>query len=172
MTHIPVGVTHIAVVGGGGEVTHDHASLAEKVGRAIAEAGAVLVCGGLGGVMEASCRGAHGAGGMTVGILPGRHRSDANPYVSVAIPTGLGEARNALVVRAADAVVAVAGEYGTLSEIALALQAGIPVVGLDTWELVRRGQPDDAVVRATDPAQAVALALEMTRAARREPTGP
>jgi len=172
MTSPPVGTTHIAVVGGGGTVTDEQGARAEAVGRAIAEAGAVLVCGGLGGVMEAACRGAHGASGLTVGILPGRQRSDANPYVIVAIPTGLGEARNALVVRAADAVVAVGGEYGTLSEIALALQAGIPVVGLDTWELARRGRPDDAVVRATDPARAVALALEMARGARREPTGP
>ena len=101
--------------------------------------------------MEAACRGAHAGGGLTVGILPGHDRSDANAHVDVAIPTGLGEARNALVVRAADAVVAVAGEYGTLSEIALALQAGIPVVGLDTWELARGGEADDGVVRAADP---------------------
>ncbi len=161
---------HIAVVGGGGTVTGAHAALAEKAGRAVADAGAVLVCGGLGGVMEAACRGARSGGGLTVGILAGRDRSEANPYVTVAIPTGLGEARNALVVRAADAVVAVAGEYGTLSEIALALQAGIPVVGLDTWELRRGGRSDDGVVRATDPAQAVALAVDLARAARREPS--
>jgi uncharacterized protein (TIGR00725 family) len=99
-------MTHIAVVGGGGTVTDAHTAMAEKVGRAVADAGAVLVCGGLGGVMEAACRGAHTAGGLTVGILPGRDRSEANRYVTVAIPTGLGEARNALVVRAAHAVVA------------------------------------------------------------------
>jgi uncharacterized protein (TIGR00725 family) len=139
--------------------------VAEEVGRAIAEAGAVLVCGGLGGVMEAACRGAHGGGGLTVGILPGRDRDEANRHVDVAIPTGMGEARNALVVRAADAVVAVAGEYGTLSEIALALQAGIPVVGIDTWELGRDGQIVDAVVRAEGPAQAVARALALARTA-------
>jgi hypothetical protein len=115
--------------------------------------------------MEAACRGAHAGGGLTVGILPGRDRSDANPHVDVAIPTGLGEARNALVVRAADAVVAVAGEYGTLSEIALALRAGIPVVGLDTWELRRGGKADDGVVRAADAAQAVELAVGLARAA-------
>ena len=94
-----------------------------------------MVCGGLGGAMEAACRGAKAEGGTTVGILPGGDRSAANPYVDVAVPTGLGEARNALVVRAADAVIAVAGGYGTLSEIALALSAGKPVVGLGTWEL-------------------------------------
>ena len=169
MTPVPkVTTLHIAVVGGGGTVTDAHAALAEKVGRAVADAGAVLVCGGLGGVMEAACRGAHGGGGLTVGILPGRDRSQANPFVAIAIPTGLGEARNALVVRAADAVVAVAGEYGTLSEIALALQTGIPVVGLDTWELRRDGELDGGVVRAIDPARAVELAVDLARAARRD----
>jgi hypothetical protein len=150
---------HIAVVGSGGRIPATLRHRAEEVGRALAESGAVLVCGGLGGVMEAACRGAHERGGRTVGILPGLDRRQANRYVDVAIPTGLGEARNVLVVRAADAVVALSGEYGTLSEIALALQAGTPVVGLDTWELRRAGKPVDAVVRAHSPAQAVELAL-------------
>jgi len=109
--------------------------------------------------MEAACRGARTAGGTTVGILPGSDRAQANPYVDIALPTGLGEVRNALVVRAADAVIAVGGAYGTLSEIALALRAGTPVVGLDTWELVRRGRPDQSVIRAGDPHAAVELAL-------------
>ena len=122
------------------------------MGRLLAERGAVLVCGGLGGTMEAACRGAKQAGGTTVGLLPGGSRSDANPFVDVAIPTDLGEARNALVVRAADAVVAVGGGYGTLSEIALALRAGKRVVGLGTWEI-------DGVVVADDPEAAVAEAL-------------
>jgi uncharacterized protein (TIGR00725 family) len=160
------GALYIAVIGGGGDVASAHTNLAEKVGRAVADAGAVLVCGGLGGVMEAACRGAQRAGGTTVGILPGHDRADANPHVDIAIPTGLGEARNALVVRAADAVVAVAGEYGTLSEIALALKVGIPVVGLDTWELARAGGTDDAIVRAGDPARAVELAVDLARSAR------
>jgi uncharacterized protein (TIGR00725 family) len=95
----------------------------------------VLVCGGLGGVMEAACKGAKEAGATTVGILPGADRSAANRFVDIAIPTGLGEARNALVVRAADAVVAIGDGYGTLSEIALALRAGKRVVGLGTWEI-------------------------------------
>jgi uncharacterized protein (TIGR00725 family) len=95
----------------------------------------VVVCGGLGGVMEAACRGAKDAGGTTVGILPGLDRTAANQFVDVAIPTGLGEARNALVVRAADAVIAIDGGYGTLSEIALALKAGKRVVGLGTWDV-------------------------------------
>jgi uncharacterized protein (TIGR00725 family) len=109
--------------------------------------------------MEAACRGARAAGGTTVGILPGVDRARANPFVDVALPTGLGEGRNVLVVRAADAVIAVGGAYGTLSEIALALRAGTPVVGLHTWELARRGEPDQAVIRAGDPREAVELAL-------------
>ncbi|MEA2428059.1 MAG: hypothetical protein QOF37_1687 [Thermoleophilaceae bacterium] len=114
----------------------------------------MLVCGGLGGVMEAACRGAKAAGGTTVGILPGFDRTDANEYVDVALATGFGEARNALVVRAADALVAVGGEYGTLSEIALAIKAGKPVVGIDTWDL-------DAVVAAATPEDAVRRALDL-----------
>ncbi len=125
---------------------------AEAVGRGLAEVGAVVVCGGLGGVMEAACRGAKAGGGLTVGILPGEDRAAANRWVDVAVPTGLGEARNALVVRSADVVVAVAGAYGTLSEIALALKIGKPVVGLDTWDI-------EGVERASDPQEAVATAL-------------
>ena len=109
--------------------------------------------------MEAACRGAKAAGGTTLGILPGSNRSDANAFVDVAVATGLGEGRNALVVRTADVVVAVGGAYGTLSEIALALRAGIPVVGLHTWELAREGRRDEAIIEATSAEHAVALAL-------------
>ena len=109
--------------------------------------------------MEAACRGARESGGTTVGILPGTDRSAANAWVDVAVATGLGEARNAVVVRSADAVIAVAGSYGTLSEIALALRAGTPVVGLGTWELSRGGVRDAGVVRAESPEEAVELAL-------------
>ena len=136
---------------GAGRATSEQAAGAETVGRLLASRGAVLVCGGLGGVMEAACRGAKAEGGTTVGILPGPSRADANDYVDVAIATGLGEARNALVVRAADALVAVGGEYGTLSEIALALKAGTPVVGLGTWDIdgiEQAGSPDEAVEAA------------------------
>jgi uncharacterized protein (TIGR00725 family) len=101
----------------------------------LAERGAVLVCGGLGGVMEAACRGAKEGGATTIGILPGSDRSAANPFVDLAIPTGLGEARNALVVRSADALIAVGGGYGTLSEIALALKAGKRVAGIESWDV-------------------------------------
>jgi uncharacterized protein (TIGR00725 family) len=130
--------------------------MAEAVGDAIARAGAVLVCGGLSGVMEAACRGAAQAGGTTVGLLPGGDRAAANRWLTVAIPTGLGELRNGLLVRAADALVAVGGAYGTLSEVALALKAGVPVLGLDTWEI-------EGVERATDPGGAVARALSRSR---------
>jgi uncharacterized protein (TIGR00725 family) len=102
--------------------------------------------------MEAACRGAAGAGGIAMGLLPGVDRDDAKPHVSVAVPTGLGEGRNALIVRAADAVVAIGGGYGTLSEIALALRAGKPVIGIDTWEI-------DGVQGAADPEAAVRAAL-------------
>ncbi|HYR63766.1 MAG TPA: TIGR00725 family protein [Actinomycetota bacterium] len=128
-----------------------------EVGALVAASGAILVCGGGGGAMEAACRGAKSAGGVTVGILPGATRADANPSVDIALPTGMGEARNTLVVRAADAVIAVGGGVGTLSEIGLALKMGKPVVGLGTWEVApppgetplatvrRAGTPDEAV---------------------------
>jgi uncharacterized protein (TIGR00725 family) len=148
------GQQHYLAVVGAGTASGEQAAAAERVGAAVAAAGAVLVCGGLGGVMEAACRGAKGAGGATVGILPGADRGAANAWVDVAIATGLGEARNALIVRAADALVAVGGEYGTLSEIALALKAGKPVVGLGSWDL-----PD--VIAVADPAEAVSRALSL-----------
>jgi uncharacterized protein (TIGR00725 family) len=126
--------------------------VAEEVGRELASRGCIVVCGGLGGVMEAACRGAKEAGGTTVGILPGSDRAAANRWVDLALPSGLGEARNALVVRAADALVAVGGGFGTLSEIALALKAGKRVVGLDTWEI-------EAIVTASSAREAVEAAL-------------
>jgi uncharacterized protein (TIGR00725 family) len=125
---------------------------AAEVGRLVAERGAVVVCGGLGGAMESACRGAKQAGGLTVGLLPGSDRSDANPFVDVALPTGLGEARNALVVAAGDAVIAVGRGYGTLSEIALALRAGKRVIGLGTWDV-------EGVLPAEGPEAAVSAAL-------------
>jgi uncharacterized protein (TIGR00725 family) len=144
---------YIAVIGPS-EATDEELARAETVGRMLGEAGAVVVCGGLGGVMEAAARGAAGAGAVVVGLLPGRDRRDANPHVTVVIATGMGEMRNALVVRSVDAVIAVGGAYGTLSEIAFALRTGVPVVGLGTWDL-------DDVIDAPDPEAAVALALEL-----------
>lgn len=146
------------MVGSGEAGSGDH--LAAEVGRRLAEAGAAVVCGGLGGVMEAACRGARSVDGVTIGLLPGTDRAAANPYVTVAIPTGLGELRNGLVVRAADALIAIGGGYGTLSEVALALKTGVPVVGLGTWDLSRDGAPDP-VVQARDPEEAVVAALRL-----------
>jgi uncharacterized protein (TIGR00725 family) len=148
----------IAVIGSA-SCDDETAALARAVGQEIGRQGAVLVCGGRGGVMEAACQGAKAQQGITVGILPGPDRREANPYVDIPIVTGLGEARNAVVVRSADAVVAVSGGYGTLSEIGLALKMGRPVIGLGTWELSQHGQPSSAIIRATNAAQAVALAL-------------
>lgn len=139
------------------------AALAEEVGREIGRLGAVLVCGGRGGVMEAACRGARWAGGTTVGILPGTDRAQANPYVDIPIVTGLGEARNALVVRSADAVIAISGGYGTLSEIALALKMGRPVVGIGTWGLRAPNQTESGLWRADTPAEAVREAIALSR---------
>ena len=155
---MPARLPWIAVVGPG-EATPAELETAEEVGAAVAEAGAILVCGGLGGVMEAACRGARSKLGVTFGLLPGTRREDANGWVQYALPTGLGEGRNLLVVRAADAVVAIGGAWGTLSEIALALRAGTPVVGLDTWELRRGGAPVAGIVEAAGPGEAVADAL-------------
>lgn len=159
-------MTYVAVVGSGDEEAARNTA-AEVVGRGIARAGAVLVCGGLGGVMAAACRGARAEGGRTIGLLPGLRREDANEWVDVAIPTGLGEARNAVIVRAADVLIAIGGEYGTLSEIALALKTGVPVVGLETWQLTSPGgDPDDGVVRALTADDAVELALAISRPTR------
>jgi uncharacterized protein (TIGR00725 family) len=158
MTGARANRVYVAVVGAG-DCSPRLSDLAERVGRLVAERGAVLVCGGLGGVMEAACRGAKSAGGTTVGILPTADRSRANPYVDVALPTPLGEARNALVVAAADAVIAVGGEFGTLSEIALALKTGKPVIGLGTWELAKDGRAVEAIVCAASPEDAVDRAI-------------
>jgi uncharacterized protein (TIGR00725 family) len=136
---------------------------AETLGRLLAEAGAVVVCGGGAGVMAAVCRGAQAAGGTTVGLLPGPDRQAGNPHLSVSLPTGLGEGRNVLLVRASDALVAVGGGFGTLSEVALALRTGVPVVGLATWSLALAGRAVDAFPTAADPEAAARLALEAAR---------
>ena len=146
----------VAVVGGS-ECTPQEAEWAAAVGRLIAERGAVLLCGGLGGVMEAAARGAKAAGGLTIGILPGSDATDANPDIDVALATGMGEMRNALIVRAAQAVIAIGGGWGTLSEIALARRTDTPVVGLhDAFREAiashRVGRPEDAVAWALEHA--------------------
>ena len=144
---------------GGSRCSRLEAELAEQVGAELARRGVTLVCGGLSGVMAAACRGAHSAGGTTIGILPGSRREDANPDVDIPIVTTLGEARNVIVVCSGQAVIAVAGEYGTLSEIAYALRNGIPVIGLNTWSLSKKGQLDGSVIIAQDARDAVSKAL-------------
>lgn len=153
-------MTIYVAVSGPGDATDDEARIAEEVGRRLVERGAVVVCGGLGGVMDAAARGARAAGGLAIGILPGDARSGSSPHLTAAIPTGMGEARNALLVRAADAVIAISGEFGTLSEIALALKMGKPVVGLHTWELRKPDRTVDVVIRAKSAEEAVDLALD------------
>jgi uncharacterized protein (TIGR00725 family) len=118
---------------GAGACNHEINELARKVGAGIAKAGSVVVCGGLGGVMEGACRGAYEAGGQTIGILPGPDKAEANPYVGIPIVTDLGHARNVLIVRSSDILVAISGGYGTLSEISIGLKLGKPVIGLRTW---------------------------------------
>ncbi len=150
----------IAVIGGG-DCSPQEARLAEEVGRELVRHGAILVCGGLGGVMEAACRGASSEGGITIGILPGDTRQAANPYVQIPVITGMGQARNVIVVKSAQAVIAVGGSYGTLSEISHALQNGIPVIGLNTWSLSRNGQPDNSIIPAQNPTEAVEKAINL-----------
>lgn len=147
----------IAVVGGG-TCTPQEAAWAAAVGRLLAEQGAVLLCGGLGGVMAAAARGAKQAGGLTLGILPGDDPSEANPDIDVALATGIGEMRNALIVRAAGAVIAIGGGWGTLSEVALARRIETPVVGLhDAFtaavDIPRVERPEDAAAWALEQAR-------------------
>jgi uncharacterized protein (TIGR00725 family) len=152
--------TIIAVIGAG-EPSAEEIGLAEEVGRELARRDVVLVCGGLGGTMEAACRGASSEGGMTVGILPGENPKMANPYVHIPIATGIGYARNVAVVKSAMAVIAIGGSYGTLSEIAYARQSNIPVIGLNTWTISRDNKPDDSIIRAQNPKEAVDKALSL-----------
>lgn len=150
----------IAVIGGS-DCTPEEARLAEEVGRELARKDVILVCGGLDGVMEAACKGTSAGGGLTIGILPGGSRQTANPYVQIPVVTNLGEARNVIVVKSAEAVIAIGGGYGTLSEIGHALRNGTPVVGLNTWSLSRNDRPDNSIVLAKNPADAVNKALNM-----------
>jgi uncharacterized protein (TIGR00725 family) len=155
--------TRVIAVCGAGDAGHGSALAlaAEEVGAEVARSQAVLVCGGLGGVMAAACRGAKRAGGLTVGLLPGDDRAAANEWVDIAVPTALGEGRNLLIVRMSDAVVAIGGGYGTLSEIALARKIGRPVVGLSTWSAAVPGLDDPLVAEARDPEEAARLALRL-----------
>ncbi len=155
----------ISVIGGN-EAPPDLLALAEEVGRLLAREGCTVICGGRWGIMEAVCRGARSEGGHTIGILPAADRSDMNPYVEFPIVTGIGFARNPIVVLSGDAVIAIGGAYGTLSEIAHALTFGVPVIGVRTWRFSRDGHEDDRIVRAETAEDAVRLALEAARARR------
>ena len=152
----------IAVIGGG-RPTSEEVKEAEEIGRELARQDVVLICGGLGGVMEAACLGASAENGMTVGILPGDSRRTANQYVRIPIVTGIGYARNVAVVKSAHAVIAIGGSYGTLTEIGHALQSGIPVIGLNTWVISRNGREGSSIIPAKTPAEAVRKALELAR---------
>jgi hypothetical protein len=155
----------IAVIGDS-SCSPEEARLAETVGELLAQQGVTVICGGLDGVMEAACRGAKSKGGQTVGILPGQDSNTANPWVDVPVVTSLGEARNVVVVKSAQAVIAIGGRYGTLSEIAYALKSGIPVIGLNTWSLSRNGEEDHSIVRVRSAVEAVNKAVSLAK--RRE----
>jgi uncharacterized protein (TIGR00725 family) len=143
---------YVAVCGAS-EATPEQLAFAKEVGRMLAEAGAIVINGGLGGVSSAASEGAAGAGGVVVGLLPDAHRAGANPFLTVALPTGLGQSRNAIIVTAAQAVIAIGGGWGTLSEIALAKRLGRPVILIDSW-------PVKGLESAETPAEAVRRALE------------
>jgi len=142
---------------GAAEATDQESEIAEEVGREIAKRNGTLVCGGLGGVMEAACRGAKSQGGVTIGIIPGFSASDVNFYVDIPIVTGMSHARNVIVVRSSDAVIAIGGSYGTLIEVALALKLGTPVIGINSWEV------SSDIKKVTDPKEAVDLAFSLAR---------
>jgi len=140
---------------GAGSCSPEIEELAREVGREVARRGYVLICGGLGGVMRAACQGAKEMGGLTVGILPTAQKEDANPFVDLAIPTNMGHARNVIIVHSSDALIAIAGGAGTLSEIAIAMKVGKPVVGLKSWSLEGR------IPQASRPEEAVQMAIQM-----------
>jgi len=149
----------IAVIGAG-KCAKKLRDQAEEVGRKIAEKGGVLVCGGLKGVMEAAARGARDAGGTTIGILPGENKSDANQYIEYPIPTGIGEARNIVIIKTADAVIALPGKFGTLSEMAFAMKLGKPLVAVSAWNI------DDSIEQIADPTEAVERAFKLIEGAK------
>ena len=151
---------YVTVVGPGAEADEAIRGVAHEVGRLLAERGAVVVTGGLGGVMESAAAGARAAGGIVVGLLPGADHAEGNIHLTVAVPTGLGEIRDALVVRSAHAVICVGGSWGTLVEVALAMRTGVPVICVGGWRILDAAGGEQAVTRADDAASAVELALQ------------
>jgi len=160
----------IAVIGGS-ECDDETYKLAEEVGRGLAREGATLICGGLTGVMAAACRGARAEGGITVGILPGDDRESGNADVMIPIVTGMGYARNALVVKSAQVAIAIDGSYGTLSEIAYAMQFYVPVIGLNTWDLSQHGDGNNPIVVVHSADQAVQKAISIAKKGSRRKSG-
>lgn len=160
----------ISVIGGE-RCTREALAAAETIGRELAKRGVTVVCGGRGGVMEAVCRGARSAEGHTIGILPGRGPDDGHPnaYVEFPIYTGMGFARNVMVVLSGEAVIAISGSYGTLSEIAYALIHDIPVIGVDTWDFNYHGHDGERIIRVSDPVEAAELAIQQAK--NRQETG-
>lgn len=152
----------IAVIGDS-SCSVEEAKSAEVVGELLAQRGVTIICGGLGGVMEAVCRGAKSKSGLTVGVLPGEDPSMANPYVDIPVATAVGYARNMAVVKSAQAVIAIGGNYGTLSEIAYALKRGIPLIGLNTWSLSRNGREVDDIIKVNSAVEAVDKAIALAK---------
>jgi uncharacterized protein (TIGR00725 family) len=158
---------YIGVIGEG-VCSEETAHVAFEVGRRIGERRAILVCGGRGGVMENAAKGAKSVGGLTVGILPGSSRDEANPYIDIAIVTGMGEARNVILVQSCQVLIAVEGMYGTLSEIAFACKFGIPVIGLKTWRVDRPGLTASPVLEAKTPEEGVEMAFQIIHSRKKE----
>ena len=153
-------IIKISVIGGS-KVGSDIYKLAYEVGSEIAKGGAILICGGLSGVMEACCRGAKKEGGLTIGILPSKEENTANKYVDIKIPTGLGYARNIFIVLSAHAIIAIDGSYGTLSEIGYSLTYNRPIIGLNTWEIQPYYNENiPFIIRAKTAKEAVKIALK------------
>jgi len=148
---------------GESHTTKESYRTAEKVGELVAKAGAILICGGKEGVMEAAAKGAKRKKGLTVGILPGSTREEANKHIDIPIVTGLGYARNKIVVKSGQVIIAVGGGYGTLSEIGFALGYGIPVIGINTWQLVRKGRIEPSIIYTNGPEEAVSLAVQLIK---------
>ena len=153
----------IVAVIGTRQPSPEESKLAEEVGRELAKNGVALICGGLGGVMADACRGARAEGGLTIGVIPGDDRKSANSYVQIPIVTGIGYARNVIIVKSAQAVIAVGGGYGTLTEIGYALDSKIPVIGLGTWKISRNNQLDKSIIRARNAKEAVNKALKLVK---------
>jgi len=152
---MPVQRKPIVAIVGAGKCSKKLRDAAAEVGKYIAEHGGIVICGGMGGIMEGAARGAKEGGGMTIGILPTAEREDANEFIDIVIPTGFGEARNVMVARTADVVIAFPGKYGTLSEMAFALHARKPVISINAWKL------GDEIVQVETPLEAAKLAMKL-----------